>query len=78
MYIYIYIMYTLPENNSQFAPENGPKRSVFPTTQFQGRTVSFREGTNTYRTQIGPLVLNGSLALVLGGVDLQKWRSVEF
>ena len=40
-------MLTLPETNSQFAPENGwvGRRSFpFGMAYFQGRTVSFREG----------------------------------
>ena len=37
---------TLPKTNSEFTPETRPsqKKSIFSTTNFQVRTVSFREG----------------------------------
>ena len=51
---------TLPETNSNFAPENRPgpkrKRESIPTIHFQVRTVSFREGIQTEYTvgTVGP------------------------
>ena len=44
LYIIIYRLYTLPETN--VAPENKPfqEESSLPSTNFQGRTVSFGEG----------------------------------